>query len=130
MSANRPLRKIYLAGGFRSNWQAEVAARLSNLYELLDPSAHGIQDPAEYTRWDLDAVRQSDIVLANMEASDPGGYSLALEVGFAKALDKRIYIVDQIVAPSVKRYFEMVRQCSERVFPTLDVALDHLASLE
>ncbi len=124
-----PLRKIYLAGGFRSNWQALVAARLTGSFELLDPSAHDIQDPAEYTRWDLEAVRQSDIVLANMEASNPGGYSLALEVGFAKALDKRIFMVDQVENPSVSRYFEMVRQCSECVFPTLDEALEHLLSL-
>lgn len=130
MSVNHPRRKIYLAGGFRSNWQAKVALRLANSYEVLDPSAHGIQDPAEYTRWDLDAVRRADILLANMEASNPGGYSLALEVGFAKALGKRIFMVDQIEDPSVRRYFEMVRQCSERVFPTLGEAMDHLASLE
>lgn len=124
-----PLRKIYLAGGFRSNWQADAATRLSGSFELLDPSQHNIQDPAEYTRWDLDAISQSDIILANMEGSNPGGYSLALEVGFAKALGKRIIMVDQIAEPSVKRYFEMVRQCSERVFPTLSEALDYLSSL-
>ena len=125
-----PLRKIYLAGGFKSNWQAQVTARLAGSFELLDPSAHNIQDPEEYTRWDLEAVRQSDIVLANMEASNPGGYSLALEVGFAKALGKRILMVDQVQEPSVSRYFEMVRQCSDRVFPTLGEALDHLVSLD
>lgn len=125
----QPLRKIYLAGGFRSNWQGQVAARLAGSFELLDPRAHNIQDPVEYTRWDLEAIRQSDIVLANMEASNPGGYSLALEVGFAKALGKRIFMVDQVEDPSVKRYFEMVRQCSEHVFPTLGEAIDHLLSL-
>ncbi len=124
-----PPRKIYLAGGFRTNWQAQVVVRLEGSYELLDPSAHNIQDPAEYTRWDLEGVRQSDIVLANMEASNPGGYSLALEVGFAKALGKRIFLVDQVEDPSVRRYFEMVRQCSELVFPTLGEAIDHLLSL-
>lgn len=128
--ARPPLRKIYLAGGFRSNWQAVVAARLADSFELLDPSAHNIQDPAEYTRWDLEAVRQSNIILANMEASNPAGYSLALEVGFAKALGKRIFLVDQVENPSVHRYFEMVRQCSERVFPTLEEAIDHLLSLD
>lgn len=126
----QPLRKIYLAGGFGSKWQTEVAVHLDGLFELLDPSAHNIQDPAEYTRWDLEAVRRSDIVLANMEASNPGGYSLALEVGFAKALGKRIFMVDQIEDPAMSRYFEMVRQCSERVFPTLAEALDYLASLD
>lgn len=125
-----PLRKIYLAGGFKSNWQAQVVVRLAGAFELLDPSAHNIQDPAEYTRWDLEAVRQSDIVLANMEASNPGGYSLALEVGFARALGKRIFLVDQIEDPSVRRYFEMVRQCSERVFQTLSEAIDHLLSID
>lgn len=130
MPAKSPPRKIYLAGGFSSNWQALAAARLAGSFELLDPSAHNIQDPAEYTRWDLEAVRQSDIVLANMEGSNPGGYSLALEVGFAKALGKRIFLVDRLKDPSVRRYFEMVRQCSERVFPTLAEALDHLLSIE
>ncbi len=129
MLAPPPLRRIYLAGGFRTNWQAQVATRLAGSFDLLDPSAHNIQDPAEYTRWDLEAVRQSDIVLANMEASNAGGYSLALEVGFAKALGKRIFMVDQIEDPTVKRYFEMVRQCSERVFPTLGEALDYLLTL-
>src|SRR3546814_8545934 len=104
MSTAQSLRNIYWAGGFRSHWQAEAALQLATSYELLDPSAHGIQDPAEYTKWDLDAVRQADIVLANMEASNPGGYALALEVGFAKALGKRIFMVDQIEDPSVKRY--------------------------
>lgn len=126
----QPLRKIYLAGGFKSNWQAQVIDRLAGTFELFDPSAHKIQDPAEYTRWDLEAVRQSDIVLANMEASNPGGYSLALEVGFAKALGKRIVMVDQIMDPSVHRYFEMVRQCSERVFLTLGEALDYLLHID
>ena len=55
---------------------------------------------------------------------------MALEVGFAKALGKRIFMVDQIEEPAVKRYFEMVRQCSERIFPTLGEALDFLASLD
>lgn len=97
------LPRRLLAGGFRSNWQAQVATSLAGSFELLDPSAHNIQDSAEYTRWDLAAVGQSDIVLANMEASNPGGYSLALEVGFAKALGKRIFLVDQVEDPMVKR---------------------------
>ena len=129
-TASPSLSKIYLAGGFRSNWQALAAARLAGSFELLDPRSHNIHNPAEYTHWDLEAVRRSDIVLANMEASNPGGYSLALEVGFAKALGKRIFLVDQIDDPLIHRYFEMVRQCSERVFPRLVDALDHLLSLD
>lgn len=124
-----PLKKIYLAGGFRSGWQVIVKSRLKG-FELLDPCVHGIEDPTEYTRWDLAAVSDSDIVLANMEASNPGGYSLALEIGFAKALGKSIYFVDQIEDSSVSRYFEMVRQCSNRVFNTLDEAIEYISEME
>ncbi|HFI2159473.1 TPA: hypothetical protein ACIDX1_000085 [Pseudomonas aeruginosa] len=121
--------KIYLAGGFHSGWQENVKSRLKD-FDLLDPGAHGIDDPVEYTRWDLAAVRESEIVLANMEASNPGGYALALEIGFAKALGKEIYLVDQIQDPSVKRYFEMVRQCSTKVFSSLDDAVDYILNIQ
>ena len=109
----------------KSGWQARVIEQLHR-YEFLDPSQHNIQDAAEYTRWDLDAVRACDIVLGYMEATNPGGYSLALEIGFAHALGKTVVLVDEIKDPSVSRYFEMVRQCSGRVFTTLAQAVAHL----
>ena len=122
-------QKIYLAGGFKSGWQAQ-AKNVLKKFELLDPSAHNIQDPKEYTDWDLAAVSRCDIVLANMEESNPGGYSLALEVGFAKALKKTIVLVDQITNPTVSRYFEMVRQVSDITFPDLELALEYLNLME
>lgn len=128
MSGNLPTKRVYLAGGFRSGWQAGVSARLPE-YMFLDPSSHSIQDPAKYAKWDLDAIRESDVVLANMEASNPGGYSLALEVGFAKALGKIVIFIDQINDPTVSRYFEMVRQCSDHVFKSIDEAVEHLRHL-
>lgn len=84
---------VYLAGGFRSGWQAKVKSKLPS-YIFLDPSQHNIEDPAEYTRWDLNAIRQSDIVIGYMESTNPGGYSLALEIGFARALGKTVLLVD------------------------------------
>lgn len=125
MQANSPPRTVYLAGGFRSGWQAKVSCKLTG-FRLFDPSSHGIRNPAEYTRWDLEAIQLSDIVLANLEATNPGGYSLALEVGFARALGKEIVLVDQIADTTVSRYFDMVRQCCNRVFASLDEAIEHL----
>src|SRR5664280_1607984 len=125
MLPNEARRVIYLAGGFRSGWQAQVIQRLPS-FDFRDPSQHKIQDPAEYTRWDLESIRASDIVLGYMEATNPGGYSLALEIGFAHALGKQVLLVDEINDPSLSRYFEMVRQCSECVFATLDQAIDRL----
>lgn len=117
--------KIYLAGGFRSGWQSIVKDELPDC-ELLDPSLHNLQDSKAYTEWDLNAVRQADIVLANMEQSNPGGFSLALEVGYAKALAKKIVFVDQTTDPTLNRYFEMVRQVSNAVFTDLHEALAYI----
>lgn len=118
---------IYLAGGFHSGWQSDVINQLPN-YRFLDPSQHSILDPKAYTEWDLNAIRACDILLGNMESSNPGGYSLALEVGFAIALGKTVVLVDQIEDATVSRYFEMVRQCSDYVFKSIDEAIRHLLS--
>jgi nucleoside 2-deoxyribosyltransferase len=128
MQVNSKYIKIYLAGGFRSGWQEIVKSKLKDFY-FLDPSEHCIKDPLEYTRWDLAAVRNSDIVLANMESSNPGGYALALEIGFARALGKKIYLVDQIEDASISHYFEMVRQCSDKVFETLDEVIEYISEM-
>jgi nucleoside 2-deoxyribosyltransferase len=122
-------KRIYLAGGFHSGWQTIVKDKLKG-FEYLDPAIHGIENPTEYTRWDLEAVKGADVILANMEASNPAGYSLALEVGYAKALGKKIYFVDQIEDASISRYFDMVRECSDRVFGSLDEAVDYIAIAE
>lgn len=113
---------VYLAGGFHSRWQDIVRARLPYL-QYLDPSEHNLASPEDYTAWDLQAVRKCDVLFGNMEASNPGGYSLALEVGYAKALGKRIYLVDSLTDERSKRYFEMVRQCADLTFGDLESAI-------
>lgn len=127
MKLNNRKKVIYLAGGFKSQWQL-IAHEALNDFLLKDPSQHHIDDPVQYTQWDLNAIEDSDILLANMESSNPGGYALALEVGYAKALGKQIVLVDQIESDMIKNYFEMVRQCSDYVFESLDDALDFILS--
>jgi hypothetical protein len=122
-SVARPI--MYLAGGFRSGWQRKVCERLGEIYLILDPSAHGILDRCEYTKWDLDAIRKCDVVLAYMESSNPAGYSLTLEVGFAHALGKVIIFVDE-VDPDRTRFFDMVHAIASRVYSSLDDALEAL----
>ena len=81
LTGARPLR-VYLAGGFQSGWQDTVMQAVPSL-DYLDPRSHGLKSKTEYTAWDLEAVRRSDCVFAYLEATNPGGYALALEVGFA-----------------------------------------------
>lgn len=125
MLLSKKQQTIYLAGGFRSGWQLKVMAMLPG-FDFLDPSAHEIQDPAAYTKWDLDAIRKSDIILAHMESSNPAGYALALEIGFAHALEKEVILVDRIEDPTISRYFEMVRQCSNKIFHAMPEAIQYL----
>ncbi|MEG6283071.1 nucleoside 2-deoxyribosyltransferase domain-containing protein [Enterobacter asburiae] len=125
MKLNNQKKVIYLAGGFKSQWQLIVHEALND-FVLKDPSQHHIDDPVQYTQWDLNAIENADILLANMESSNPGGYALALEVGYAKALGKQVIFVDQIENETIKQYFEMVRQCSDHVFESLDDALDFI----
>lgn len=118
-------KKIYLAGGFISRWQQIATSALTG-YDMFDPSAHNIKGPKDYTAWDLEAIRNCDILLANMESTNPGGYALALEIGYAKALGKPVVLVDQLTDIQVIKYFEMVRCSSDIIFDNLPEALDYI----
>jgi nucleoside 2-deoxyribosyltransferase len=112
---------IYFAGGFRSGWQAIARGILAGEFDILDPSSHNLQGVAEYTAWDLEAIRRSDLVLAYMEQTNPAGFALSLEVGFARGLGKLVVLVDDLDANRSK-YFEMVRQVADRTFVDLMTA--------
>jgi nucleoside 2-deoxyribosyltransferase len=98
-------------------------------WEIIDPSSHGLPDPKEYTEWDLRGIRSADVILAYMEKDNPGGYSLALEVGYAKALGKRIFLVEEHPTVQRERYFAMVREVADSRFETLTQALDHIKNV-
>jgi nucleoside 2-deoxyribosyltransferase len=93
--------KIYLAGGFHGNWRQEVHnAFLLKDVKFLDPlepelDAEGKRKMlpfAEYTAWDLWAIRTADVVFVYSEASNPGqGY--IVEAGYAKGLGKTVILV-------------------------------------
>jgi nucleoside 2-deoxyribosyltransferase len=112
--------KIYLAGGFQSGWQDRIMKALPS-FDYFDPRSHGLATKAEYTAWDLEAIRRSDYVFAYFESTNPGGYALALEVGFAKALGKFVIFVDEksTVDAQMGRYLEMVSETADVSFKTL-----------
>lgn len=103
---------VYLAGGMKSGWQDKVIEVCGNEYfEWIDPRDHGLTDEAEYTKWDLDGIDSCDVVFAYLEHDNPGGYALALEIGYAKARGKKIIFVEGL--PTIRgRYFGMARQCA------------------
>ena len=121
---------IYLAGGFQSGWQGRVKAAVPQ-FSYLDPRAHGLANKAEYTVWDLEAVRRCSWVFAYLESTNPGGFALALEIGYAKALGKRVIFVDERSAsdPQIGRYLTMISAASDVVFNNLEDGIDFLQKL-
>ena len=121
---------VYLAGGFHSGWQRKILASVPTLL-YLDPSEHGLTDPVRYTKWDLDAIRRSDVVFAYLEATNPAGYALALEVGFAKGLGKTVILVDEksSIDDQSARHLSMVRAASDAAFSSLDEGVAYLKQL-
>ena len=106
---------IYLSGGTKSGWQQRVKEYAPEFF-YADPSQCSLTDPAEYTEWDLRHIRECDVVLANMEATNQSGHGLILEIGYAHALGKRILLVDE------KGLAPIVLECCE-MFSTLRDAI-------
>lgn len=115
--------KVYLAGGMRTEWRDRVKAGFPGI-AWLDPTTHTLEDPAAYTRWDLEAIAEADIVFAYLEASNPVGYNMAFEVGLAVAAGKDVIFVDEKHAGN-PRPCSMLRQLT-RSCETLDGGIREL----
>jgi hypothetical protein len=116
-------KRVYLAGGFHSGWQDRVIQSVEG-FKWLDPRKHGMQAAAAYTDWDLQAIRACDILLAHAESTNPGLYSLALEIGFARAINKKIIlVVPADIAPSTKKYLSMCEAVANVTVFTLEEAI-------
>ena len=116
---------VYLAGDPKSGWQTKVCNAIQNL-QLLDPSKHDLADPKELTRWGLRAIRESDVVLAYLDKENENGYSLALELGYAKALGKTILLVEEHEPGERDKYFQTVREVADFCFDSLGEAVSYL----
>ncbi|MEI7911366.1 MAG: nucleoside 2-deoxyribosyltransferase domain-containing protein [Verrucomicrobiota bacterium] len=122
VSEIRSTSTIYLAGGFHSGWQDIVILNIHAQVNIIDPRSHKIQLPSNYTAWDLEAIDRSDIIFAYLEATNPAGYALACEIGYARAMGKLIvFITDEIKCPDTRsKYYEMIRECAAYSANSLD----------
>ena len=128
-SEARPKKTVYLSGGHHSKWQLQVINNVCD-FDYKDPSSTGLTDPEKYTSWDLEAIRDSDIVFAYLEANNPSGYGLSLEVGYAAALGKFIiFINEKPSSDPISAYFGMVRQTAQVNFDNLEDGINYLKKL-
>ena len=88
--------------------------------------------PVKYTFWDLAGINDCDLVVANLEEQNPSGYNLAFEIGYAKALGKKIILIDEksFKDRNLERYLGMLRSSSDIVFDTLEDTIKYLKTLQ
>lgn len=121
--------KVYLAGGFKSNWQEIVTKSCGNSVLFFNPKWHGLEsNSVHYKTWDLFHVKQCDILFAFMEEGNPSGLGLCLELGYARALNKTIILVDEKskADESFANYFKIAVEASDVVFDNLKDGIEFL----
>lgn len=133
MRTNMPKRKgtikVYLAGDMRSGWQDRITKLLPKTIKISDPRKKPKEyekTPALYTQWDLSEIRKADIVLAYMCGSNPSGFGLSLELGYACALGKTIIFLDAIKKDFRSGYFGMARSVSTTIVHTFKDAAQEI----
>ena len=120
--------KVFLSGGFKSNWQATLITELSDKFIFFNPREHGLEHSDFYTTWDIHFVKECDILFAYMESTNPSGYVLTFELGVAYALNKTIILVDEKskAGDSFAKYFRILYKPSGVVMDNLADGIDYL----
>lgn len=124
--------KVYLAGGLSTNWREQVIKKTSGNFVFYNPKEHGLENlGAEfYGSWDLFHVQKCDILFGYMEETNPSGYGLSLEIGYAKALNKCIILVDERSKSDdwFKSKFAIIRNTANVNANTLEDGIKYLNS--
>lgn len=122
--------KIFLSGGFRTNWQEKVIHAFQDKFIFFNPREHGLEKDEFYTTWDIHFVRECDIFFAYMESTNPSGYGLSFELGVAFALNKTIILIDERSNQdeNFARYFKILYKPSGVVVKSLEEGIRFLKS--
>lgn len=130
------MNKVYLAGGYKSNWQEKV--KKIDGFIWFDPKEKerpkGKIIPMtlnEYGTWDLHFISQSDIVFVYAERTNPSCIGLSVEIGYAKGLGKTVILVLEPNHETMQdRYMQFLKKAASITFETLDEGIDYLQSFK
>ena len=89
---------IFLAGDIKGEWQADAVAAIHEMrpdVEIYDPREHLAHDPKVYTKRDLTAIVDCDMVIAVIEQDHFRYAGIVFLVGFAVALGKKVLLVNE-----------------------------------
>lgn len=128
-------QKVYLAGGFRSDWAKEVEESVSG-FNFINPKnkeyKNGdrfIMSANEYGKWDLHWIKNCDICFIYVEKSNTSCIGLAVEAGYAKGLGKTVILVLEPNHETIKdAYLSFITQVSDIYFNNLQEGISYLKS--
>lgn len=121
-------QNVYLAGGFNSDWREKVKA-CANV-SFIDPKEKEQKKEFqwdEYGCWDLHFIKQSDICFVYMERSNPSGFGLSVEIGYAKGLGKTVILVLE-TGHEKDSYLTFLMTVADVTYDNLDDGINFLAS--
>ena len=122
-------QKIYLAGGIRSDWQKYVIHEVdADFYNPRSKEIDRVLTLTEFGSWDLHYIKKCDIVFAYMEKDNPSGIGMAVEMGYAKGLNKTVILCLEQNNNHIKdRYLDFMRKVSDVVYDNLEDAIKYLS---
>lgn len=119
---------VYLAGGFNSDWRDKV--KLCTNVEFIDPKEKEIKKEFtwfEYGCWDLHYIKQTDICFVYMEKTNPSGFGLSVEIGYAKAMNKTVILILEN-GHEKDKYLQFLKTVADVVYDNLDEGISFLSS--
>lgn len=127
--------KVYLAGGFKSDWANEVK-KCSDNFIWINPKEKEykngdriVMNVNEYGKWDLHYIKLSDIVFIYVERGNTSCIGLSVEAGFAKGLGKTVILVLEPNHETIKDdYLTFLTQVADITFDNLESGIDYLKS--
>ena len=116
--------KIYLAGGFNSDWQERVIKGAPQ-HDYYNPKTDADQTAAYlWTTQEIEALKESDLMVAFFEKDNPSGLGLAKEMGWATILKIPVIYIDEH-----DRLNEFLCACSKRIYAKLEPVIEYLRTL-
>jgi len=115
MDESAQVVRVYLCGGFHSNWHGVVEKGIgTDFFRVYNPKDKEMVHPEEYWPWDLAAIRKSDIVFAYFEkwCKEKCGAGAIGEFGYAVGQNKLVILVNEVN----HRYFTQLKNWPNVVY--------------
>ena len=120
--------KIYLTGGYKSNWQEKFKYLTNFKFDIYNPrekefnnNERVVIDLTEYGAWDLHHIRMCDVVFVYLERTNPSCIGAVIEAGYAKGLGKTVVTVLEKQHEFIEdRYLEFIKKVSDITYENLN----------